>query len=264
LVTYRGNCHCGAFEFLVQLPTLERVHGCDCSICSRARLYLYLNAYLWVRPALNAHFTIEKGESALKGYEFGNVKTTHKFCTTCGTSVMCVNHDVPEGQDIQINARVLADIDLDALEVVAMDGSTLLPKYIPPTHPSGEPPAEGMVRYHGNCHCGAIRYTLECAPLRHAKSCNCSICSRLGVVWAYPLRQSLTVHDQDTLVEYQFGSRRIRHGFCGVCGVSVWEHFVDPARLDMGLNVRAINEFDWSALEIEKIDRKSRLPLYQV
>lgn len=36
----------------------------------------------------------------------------------------------------------------------------------------------------GSCHCGAVRLTLPSVPEKATK-CNCSICRRLGGLWAY-------------------------------------------------------------------------------
>ena len=38
--------------------------------------------------------------------------------------------------------------------------------------------------YSGSCHCGAIAYTVEVDPAQALK-CNCSICTKLGAVWAF-------------------------------------------------------------------------------
>jgi hypothetical protein len=46
---------------------------------------------------------------------------------------------------------------------------------------------------------------------------------------------------QESLVEYMFGKKSIVHGFCGICGVPMWEQFLNPTKADsIGLNVRAL------------------------
>ncbi|KAJ7125254.1 Mss4-like protein [Mycena epipterygia] len=257
LFTYRGNCHCGAFKFTARLPEIKAVYTCDCSLCSR-------NPYLWARPELKAQFVVDKGGDALKDYEWGDRKMAHKFCPTCGTSVMCYKYNEPENETILINVRTLADIDLESLEVETRHGGALEPTYHAPEHEVDVAPEPGTVAYHGNCHCGAIAYTLQIPPLSLVKTCNCSICSRDGVAWIYPQRKSMTIHSQDTTVEYTYGRRRTMHAFCGHCGVAVWERFLDPARSDIGVNIRAINGVDWTTLTVEMLDRKGLPPLYEV
>ncbi|KAJ7125264.1 Mss4-like protein [Mycena epipterygia] len=257
LFTYRGNCHCGAFKFTVKLPELKAVYSCDCSLCSR-------NAYLWAIPQLKAHLVVEKGDDALKDYVWGNRTMAHKFCPTCGTSVMCYKYNEPENNTILINVRALADIDLESLEVERRHGP-LEPVYHPPEHEVAEALEADTVAYHGNCHCGAITYTLHSAPLSLVKTCNCSSCSRDGVAWVYPKCTSVTIHSQETVVEYTYGLRRVMHAFCGHCGVAVWERFTSPRKSDgMGINVRAMNGVDWSTLTIKMLDHKKIPPLYEV
>ncbi|NGM48586.1 hypothetical protein G5B46_03085 [Caulobacter sp. 602-2] len=35
-----------------------------------------------------------------------------------------------------------------------------------------------------SCHCGAVGFAIETAPTE-VTQCNCSICRRYGVLWAY-------------------------------------------------------------------------------
>ena len=64
LKTYHGNCHCGAFKFSIKIPELTSVFECSCSVCLKA-------GYKWTFPGAGC-FLVEKGESALKDYEFGS------------------------------------------------------------------------------------------------------------------------------------------------------------------------------------------------
>ena len=68
--TYHGNCHCGAFKFSANIPELEKVTECNCSIC-------FKKGYKWIFPS-KCGVTVEKGEGVLRGYEFGQRATVHK------------------------------------------------------------------------------------------------------------------------------------------------------------------------------------------
>ena len=59
------------------------------------------------------------------------------------------------------------------------------------------------------CHCGAVRLTIDAAPTE-VTDCNCSICRRYGVVWAYysPAQVQLIPPDAATDV-YMWGDRTI-------------------------------------------------------
>jgi hypothetical protein len=81
---------------------------------------------------------------------------------------------------------MLRDVDVESLEKKPFDGATILgSKYIPPMIPNymGEV-QEGLKVYNGNCHCGAVTYTVKSKPLEELEvlSCNCSSCSRVRLV----------------------------------------------------------------------------------
>ncbi|KAJ7037913.1 hypothetical protein C8F04DRAFT_1393275 [Mycena alexandri] len=87
----------------------------------------------------------------------------------------------------------------------------------------------------------------------------------IGVLWAYPLTKDVTVHTKTSLIEYTFGPKQVVHGFCGTCAVPVWEHFLSPAAAHtMGINVRAIADFDFARLPTRVHNGKATPPQYQV
>ena len=63
------------------------------------------------------------------------------------------------------------------------DGLALEPAYETPQHPTGLIPEEGEQIYGGNCHCGAVTYSLRSKPLTKdgpkVATCDCSICARV-------------------------------------------------------------------------------------
>ncbi|KAJ6515277.1 glutathione-dependent formaldehyde-activating enzyme [Mycena sanguinolenta] len=259
---YHGSCHCGAFQFTLAVPPIEEALMCNCSICSK-------NGYLWTFPR-RSQFAVVKGdeETTLKSYLFGKRGMAHKFCPTCGTSVMevrmpgCSDEGAPE---IGINIRALQDFDLDALKIEPFEeGINMEPAYqVPAPVPTGPVP-EGSTVYHGSCHCGAVAYTvLGAEEITEVTSCNCSICSRDAVLWTYPESSSVSWRGLDTAaVEYTFKRRQAFHGFCKHCGVSVFEKFRNtdtPQDNKMGLNVRTINprrglgDCQWVGVDVGKL-----------
>ena len=65
---YRGNCHCGAFVFEIEVPEIKSATACNCSICVK-------KGYLWVKP--HSPPTIIKGEGTLARYGFGGKNIEH-------------------------------------------------------------------------------------------------------------------------------------------------------------------------------------------
>jgi len=94
----------------------------------------------------------------------------------------------------------------------------------------------------GSCHCGAVRLRLP-APPQQATRCNCTLCRRLGAVWAYFELGTVQIegHPQHTQAYVQ-GDKTLRTLRCKRCGcVTHWEP-VDPAALPrQGVN---LNNFD--------------------
>ncbi|KAJ7510718.1 Mss4-like protein [Mycena galericulata] len=266
LIDYRGNCHCGAFKFVFRAPALTKAFPCNCSIC-------YKNGYLWTFPYGSTWNTtrdldIVKGDvdRTLKSYEFGKRTMAHKFCPTCGTSVMARREEANGTVSVAINLRTLAEVDFMTFPVTTSERATADPPYQVPEAVATGPVPDGTTVYTGSCHCGIVRFTLlSREPLLAAKACNCSICSRDAAVWDYVDTPTVSFQGLDSLVEYTFGRRDTYHGFCGVCGVAIRERYVGGDRdRRMALNVRTMNEVDLATLEITTYDGKALLPPYEV
>ena len=77
LQTYRGNCHCGAFVYEIEVPEIKSVGECNCSIC-------YKKAYLWLFLE-EKNFHVVKGDiKQLTGYRFGRRTVEHKVICFVG------------------------------------------------------------------------------------------------------------------------------------------------------------------------------------
>jgi hypothetical protein len=110
----------------------------------------------------------------------------------------------------------------------------------------------------GGCHCGAIAYTVELDPAT-AITCNCSICSRLGAVWAFTPKTKFTLTKGDgRLGDYQFNKHVAHHRFCPSCGI---ESFAQGKGKDgsdqVGINLRCCEGIDVNKLEPKQVDGRS-------
>lgn len=108
---------------------------------------------------------------------------------------------------------------------------------------------------HGACHCGAVRLTLP-SPPEKATQCNCSLCRRLGGLWAYYEFGTVKLegHPEHT-ADYVWGDKTLRTVRCAHCGcVTHWEPLVPEAGARHGVN---LNNFDpqlVAAVQVRRFD----------
>lgn len=111
-----------------------------------------------------------------------------------------------------------------------------------------------MSEHHGSCHCGAVRLMLREDPVE-AVSCNCSICRRIGGLWAYAEPAKITVEGAG--VAYRQGDCMLDTWHCGTCGCTTHWTPVDPAYQRMAVNLRMFDPALWQDLPIRHVDGAS-------
>jgi hypothetical protein len=113
-----------------------------------------------------------------------------------------------------------------------------------------------MQTYHGSCHCGAVKYSVQMEPVTSATACNCSICRRSGTLLAFvPAAQFTLEQGQDALVSYTFNKHHIDHNFCKHCGIKSFASGKRPDGTSMtAINVRCVDGVDVDALEVKHFD----------
>ena len=91
----------------------------------------------------------------------------------------------------------------------------------------------------GTCHCGAVRIEIPHRPDEITR-CNCSICRRLGSLWAYYEVGAVTVHGHPESTEaYIQGDKTLRLVRCRTCGCAThWEPLDTERFKRLGVNVR--------------------------
>lgn len=125
--THEAQCHCGAVKYDV---TLNRpfpkypVNRCNCTICTQL-------GYLLVYPS-RQDVIFHQGYDNLGSYAFNTKTKSHRFCKSCGTSIMIdfqrnLQGETDPAKDIlAVNVRNFKDIDLEAMEYTYFDGRKLL------------------------------------------------------------------------------------------------------------------------------------------
>ena len=103
----------------------------------------------------------------------------------------------------------------------------------------------------GSCHCGAVRLTLPSLP-EVATRCNCSLCRRVGGLWAYYPFGSVQIegHPENT-TDYVWGDKSLRNVRCKICGsFTHWEPIDGALDARHGVN---LNNFDLRLQESVKV-----------
>lgn len=103
------------------------------------------------------------------------------------------------------------------------------------------------------CHCGAVRLELTSRPTE-VTDCNCSICRRYGVLWAYYHPADVSVTAPEGQDEYMWDDRSIAFLRCRACGcVTHWAPVNrEPDR--MGINARLLEPVDIADARIRHLD----------
>jgi hypothetical protein len=114
------------------------------------------------------------------------------------------------------------------------------------------------MKYRGSCHCGKIAFEVE-GEITRVMDCNCSICSRKGsLLWFVPRDRLHLLTPEENLATYTFGPKTIQHYFCPTCGMHPFGEGTDPSGIPMAaINVRCLEDFDFSSLPVEHFDGRS-------
>ncbi|KAF9774547.1 hypothetical protein IL306_007433 [Fusarium sp. DS 682] len=135
-ITYRGNCHCGAFVFEIGIPEIKSVMACNCSICTK-------KGYLLLFPGGLDDLKIVKGSiEDLTNYTFSKGKLHHKFCPQCGTAIMVTMPNGLPNLNFGLNARSIQGLDTWSLARQPIDGASLGDKYEAPSYSGAQPPEQ--------------------------------------------------------------------------------------------------------------------------
>jgi hypothetical protein len=105
-----------------------------------------------------------------------------------------------------------------------------------------------------SCHCGAVRIEIDTPP-ETVTDCNCSICRRYGVLWAYYSPKAVRVTPESGATDiYMWNDRWIEFHRCKACGcVTHWAP-VDKSYDRMGVNARLMDLAVLATARVRKLD----------
>ena len=106
----------------------------------------------------------------------------------------------------------------------------------------------------GSCHCGAATWRFDVVP-EAATACNCTICRRYGVLWAYDY-DGERIHVAGPTKAYVRGGS-IGFHFCPECGCVVYWRALEPepdGRRRIAVNLRLTEPGPVAAIPIYHFD----------
>jgi hypothetical protein len=110
----------------------------------------------------------------------------------------------------------------------------------------------------GRCHCGSIQWRFV-GEIPDATICNCTICRRYGVLWAYDY-DGHGIHVEDpkaVLTAYVWGSRSLSFNFCSLCGNLVSWRGLRPdedGRTRVAVNLRLAEPEDVADIPLQRFE----------
>ncbi len=110
-----------------------------------------------------------------------------------------------------------------------------------------------MQRYHGACHCGAIRFVID-AEITELTTCDCSLCRKKNALMAAVHESAFTLLEgEEKLTLYQWNTRVARHYFCSVCGIYTF-HKKRSMPDHYGINVQCLTNFDPGSVPVRRAE----------
>lgn len=106
-----------------------------------------------------------------------------------------------------------------------------------------------------SCHCGAVRWRFDGVP-ESATSCNCTVCRRYGVLWAYDYEGERIKVSGPTRT-YVWGNKSIGFHFCPECGCFAYGRALSPqedGRRHMAVNLRLAEPEAVGAIVMDRFD----------
>ena len=110
----------------------------------------------------------------------------------------------------------------------------------------------------GSCHCGAVHWEFR-GLIPDATICNCTVCRRYGVLWAYGYDgDEIHVEDPDGVLNaYTRGSRSLSFNFCRRCGNLVSWRGLKPdksGQTRIAVNLRLADPADVAEIRLRRFD----------
>ena len=110
----------------------------------------------------------------------------------------------------------------------------------------------------GSCHCGRVSVSVPAKP-DYLNVCNCTLCTRIGGLWAYyPRTQVETRGETLSYIRADESDPYLATHFCGVCSTTThWAPLAADAPDRMGVNMRLFDPAELAGIEVRYGDRRN-------
>ena len=105
--TYTGSCHCGAVHYEADIDLSQGTFKCNCSICTKARV--------WLTTIKADAFRLFAGNADLTEYQFNTKNIHHLFCKHCGVRSFGWGENSEGDKFYAIYVTCLDNVDIDEL-----------------------------------------------------------------------------------------------------------------------------------------------------
>lgn len=107
----------------------------------------------------------------------------------------------------------------------------------------------------GKCHCGAAGFRIAETPEKLV-DCNCSICRKLGVLWAHmPVETVEILGEAGATSAYAHGARNLAFHTCRTCGCTThWSSLKSDAASVVAVNCQLIAPAEIAEIQIRRFD----------
>ena len=114
-----------------------------------------------------------------------------------------------------------------------------------------------MITHKGGCHCGAICFEVDAPAALEVTECNCSICSKTGILHLIVNQDQLRLlQGQANLVTYTFDTHEAKHLFCKTCGIKSF--YIPRSHPDgFSVNARCLDEGTIKSMHVTPFDGKN-------
>lgn len=104
------------------------------------------------------------------------------------------------------------------------------------------------------CHCGAVTLALSASPTE-VTQCNCSLCRRYGVLWAYyPAADVMISPNPPATDRYAWNGRHVDFHRCRTCGCLTHWTPRESGRQKRGVNARLLPPEVLAAAKVRHLD----------